>query len=80
MQKEKTLTLSHGIDDDPSVSFMYGHRTAKDFNAAFKRDGWNGDPIRKDSLSFDYYAYKRGKYIVAKAEQNGSFPVTVMYW
>jgi hypothetical protein len=52
-------TISIGLGMEPDYSFCTGKVGVKEFNKAFKAEGWSGDSLCKSDLKFG--SYKRGK-------------------
>jgi hypothetical protein len=79
MAKElKTITLGDG--DSPSVSICNGHVNANTFAKALKAEGWSGDRISKNDLTYEYWirlkrSWKRSEQADYKAQA-----VTVLVW
>lgn len=79
LSTKKTTTLWYDRDN-PSVSILPGHVTTRDFNKAYKAEGWNGDWVHKDNLSFEYWRPLTKTWKRSTKEDKKAKPVTVMGW
>lgn len=76
---KKTITL--GTADNPVVSILRGHVTAKEFNKAFRAEGWKGgDWIHKEDLRFEYRKKLKTRWKLVEKGTKGAVPVTASYW
>lgn len=77
-QKLKTKTL--GYEDNPIVSYVEGHISPAEFNAAFCNEGWHGDPINDLDIKQTYWKLTKKRYKKVEKGTKGAIAVTVSYW
>lgn len=66
--------------DNPAFSLVPGRVTAKEFNKAHAAEGWDGDPVSKESLKFEWYRFTKTKAKQSNVNDLKAVLCTVMEW
>lgn len=75
----KTLTLFQ--QDTPTVSICKGHVGSRDFNRAFKAEGWTGGSwIARSELRHEWWIKLKHTWKKSEVGKKGATPVTVNDW
>lgn len=79
-KKLKTITLVDG-SENPIVSIVRGHVTAREFNRAFRAEGWGpSDGWPTSELKRQYWIKLKYGWKKAKQHYKRAVPVTVGSW
>lgn len=73
----KTETILHLGE---KLTICFGHIDVGAFKVAFKNEGYGGDNVTEDRLSYEYWAKGSKGWHPSNKHQAGAFPVTVMEW
>lgn len=82
MKKEKLVTITMSEKESPKFSICKGHVKAKDFDLAFKREGWAGATVKQAELKYEYWTCGpyRNQWTRANRKNPRAKPVTVLEW
>jgi hypothetical protein len=79
-KKLKTITLSDSCHN-PTWSLCPGHVTSREFNAAFKAEGWKGGGrIPKSELKYQWWRPGKRSWKIVKEGAKGAKPFTGSSW
>jgi len=79
LPKNKTTTLWYDRDN-PSVSIMPGHVTVKEFNKAYRAEGWHGDDMVRSDIHKEYWRPLKKTWKRSDETDKKAKPVSAMYW
>lgn len=76
--KIKTVTIGH--EGNPFVTLCKGHVNARQFNAAFKAEGWCSDWVKKSDILHEYWVPLKNGWKKSTISNKKAKAVTVNYW
>lgn len=82
MPKKKLQTTTLGPESGPIYSVLEGHVSLKDFNKAFKAEGWDNGGWNSDLVEKEYWrkSPKGRRWTRSTKDDKKAIPVTVGYW